>query len=95
MDRPRDALWRMAHRVESPDLSEFVFMVNTALDRGTPLQDALRDMAERLRTRRVQRLERAAEEAKVKISGPALLIMVACLAIITAPFLLAGAAPGP
>jgi hypothetical protein len=52
-------------------------------------------MAERLRTRRVLRLERAAEEAKVKISGPALLIMVACLAIITAPFLLAGANPNP
>jgi Flp pilus assembly protein TadB len=95
MEAPKDALWAMARRVESPDLSELVFMIKTALERGTPLQDALRDMAERLRTRRVLRLERAAEEAKVKISGPALLIMVACLAIITAPFLLAGANPNP
>lgn len=88
-----DALRDMSRRVDDPDLAEFVFVVNTAIERGTPLKDALRDMAERLRGRRVQWLERMAEEAKVKISGPALLVMIACLAVIVAPFLLASSNP--
>src|SRR5262245_35074103 len=84
------ALREMADRVGSVDLSEFVFMVVTALDRGTEVREALQSTAERLRVRRIQRLERAAEVAKVKIAGPALIVMIACLIIILAPFLLIG-----
>lgn len=91
---PANSLRRAADRVGAPDLSELVFMVSTALDRGTPVQDALRDTAERLRLRRIQRLEKLAQEAQVKITAPGLLIMLACLAVITAPFLLSGTTSG-
>lgn len=89
------ALQEMARRVEDPDLSEFVFTVVTATQRGVPVAFVMSETASRLRNRRVQWLEQAAEEAKVKITGPALLVMIACLAIIVAPFLLAGSNPGP
>jgi Flp pilus assembly protein TadB len=88
------ALQEMAQRVGDPDLSEFVFMVTTANQRGVPVAYVLSEMAARLRNRRVQWLEQAAEEAKVKITGPALLVMLACLLIIVAPFVLSGANPG-
>lgn len=93
-DTQSAALQAMGSRVGSADLSELVFMVNTADARGTEIKVALRDMAERLRIRRVQRLERKAQEAQVKISGPALVIMLACLAVIMAPLLLSSTVPG-
>jgi len=89
------ALQDMAIRIEDADLSEFVFTVVTATQRGVPVAFVMSETASRLRNRRVQWLEQAAEEAKVKITGPALLVMIACLAIIVAPFLLAGLNPGP
>lgn len=87
-ERQADALRTMARRLEDPDVGELVFTINTAVERGTELREAMRDMAEQMRIRRIQYLERAAEEAKVHITWPALLVMVACLLIVAAPLVL-------
>jgi len=87
-ERQADALRTMSRRLEDPDVGELVFTINTAVERGTELREAMRDMAEQMRIRRIQYLERAAEEAKVHITWPALLVMVACLMIVAAPLLL-------
>jgi Flp pilus assembly protein TadB len=87
-----EALVAMADRLDDEDVREVVFAINTAEDRGTPLEAALRNMAEQMRLRRVQRMEKAAEEAKVHITWPAMVVMVACLIIVVAPLVLAAIA---
>jgi len=84
-----DALNVMAQRLsDEPEGCETVLLINTAEERGTSLRQLLQDLAERMRNRRIQLLEQAAEEAKVHITWPALLIMVACLLIMAAPLVL-------
>jgi Flp pilus assembly protein TadB len=84
-----DALTAMADRLcDEPDVCELVLLINTAEERGTSLRHLLTDLSERMRNRRIQLLEQAAEEAKVHITWPALLIMVACLLIMAAPLVL-------
>lgn len=85
-----DALRELARRLDDGDINELVFSINTAEERGGKLRDTLRDMAEQIRSRRIHWLERAAEEAKVRITWPGMVIMVACLLIIAAPLLLQG-----
>lgn len=80
------ALRAMADRVTEPDLTELVNTVVSAADRGFELRDVLQRMAEVLRVRRVQYLERESERAKVMITWPGLVVMVACLLIVTAVF---------
>jgi Flp pilus assembly protein TadB len=83
-----EALQAMAQRLQDADVSELVFAINTAEQLGTPLKQTLQMMAEHIRSRRIQWLERAAEEAKVHITWPAVVVMVACLFIVAAPILL-------
>lgn len=85
-----EALREMARRLDDSDINELVFSINTAEERGGKLKDTLRDMAEQIRSRRVHWLERAAEEAKVQITFPGMVVMIACLFIVAAPFILAG-----
>lgn len=85
-----EALRGVARRMDDPDIFEIVFAINTAEERGTRLKETLSELAEQMRHRRIQWLERAAEEAKVHITWPGLLVMVACLLIVAAPLLLSG-----
>lgn len=85
-----EALSGLARRMDDPDIFEMVFAINTAEERGTRLKETLSDLAEQMRHRRIQWLERAAEEAKVHMTWPGLLVMVACLIIVAAPLLLSG-----
>jgi Flp pilus assembly protein TadB len=85
-----EALRGLGRRVDDADVFEMVFAINTAEERGTRLKETLSDLAGQMRHRRIQWLERAAEEAKVHITWPGLLIMVACLLIVAAPLLLSG-----
>lgn len=82
------ALKEFAKRIDDNDVDEVVFAVNTSEELGTPLDKTLRSMADRMRQRRVQELERRAETAKVHITWPAMLTMVACLLVVAAPILL-------
>src|SRR5262249_31100084 len=85
-----DALRGLSRRIDDADVYEMVFAINTAEERGTRLKETLSDLAEQMRHRRIQWLERAAEEAKVHITWPGLLVMVACLIIVAAPLILSG-----
>jgi Flp pilus assembly protein TadB len=84
---PTDALGEMTRRLAAPDAAEVNLAIVTAETRGLPLRDALQSVALRIRSRQVQWMERAAEEAKVHITWPAMTVMVACLTIVVAPFL--------
>ncbi|MBX7103820.1 MAG: type II secretion system F family protein [Gemmataceae bacterium] len=83
-----DMLREMDRRLADPDVRELVSTLTTAEERGIPLKEALRSQADRMRRREVQWLEKSAEEAKVHITWPALLVMVACLLIIAAPWVI-------
>lgn len=78
----------MDRRLADGDVKELVMTLNTAEERGVPLKDALRGQAERMQRRQIQWLEKSAEEAKVHITWPSLVVMVACLLIQAVPFLL-------
>lgn len=75
----------MSRRLGDADVAEVTLAMATSETRGLPLRESLRAVAARLRTRRVQWLEKASEEAKVHITWPAMVVMVACLLIVIAP----------
>lgn len=83
-----ELLREMDRRLADPDVRELVSTLTTAEERGIPLKEALRSQADRMRRREVQWLEKSAEEAKVHITWPALLVMVACLMIMAAPMVI-------
>jgi len=84
----RDSLIRFQRRVPDPDVAELVFMINKGEEFGTPLAQTFRIQAEQMRLKRSQWAEKAAGAAQVAIVLPGTIIMVACLLIIGAPFLL-------
>ncbi|MEN9556821.1 MAG: hypothetical protein RLZZ232_3107 [Planctomycetota bacterium] len=71
------------------DIQEFALALRTSIERGTPLQSTLRSLAGQFLQRRLQRLERAAEETRVHITWPGMLVVLSCLMIVAAPFILA------
>jgi Flp pilus assembly protein TadB len=84
----RDALQSWADRTREEEVSEVVLLIRTAQERGTPLQESLRHLAEQARLRRIQRLEKAAGAARVHITWPGFLMLVACLLVACAPMVL-------
>jgi len=89
MGRPRkDALLNLQQRMSDEDFTEFIFAVVKGEELGTPLSDILRNQADLIRSKHSQRLEKESAEAQVSIIFPGMLIMLACLLIIMAPFLL-------
>ncbi len=84
-----DALRSMAARVNESDLTEVATVLIAADEKGGKELPAMLDrMAAVLRVRRVQYMERASERAKVMITWPGMVIMVACLLIVAAVFVL-------
>ncbi|MCE9606395.1 MAG: type II secretion system F family protein [Planctomycetia bacterium] len=83
-----DSLVRFQKRVPDPDVAELVFMINKGEEFGTPLAQTFRLQAEQMRLKRSQWAERAAGAAQVAIVMPGIIIMIACLLIIGAPFIL-------
>ena len=89
----RDALRNFADRVDDDDARELVFAIVQGEELGTPLSAILRRQANQIRQKRSQWAEKAAEEAEVNIVFPAMVIMVACLIIVAAPFIINALAP--
>ena len=83
-----DMLKAMDRRLADPDVKDLVLTVTTAEERGISLKEALRGLAERMRQRKMQWMEKSAEQAKVRITGPAMVTMFGCLLIVVAPVLL-------
>jgi tight adherence protein C len=84
----RESLVRFQRRVPDPDVAELVFMINKGEEFGTPMAQTFRVQAEQIRLKRSQWAERAAAAAQVAIVIPGVIIMIACLIIIGAPFIL-------
>lgn len=57
---------------------------------GTPLADIFSNLADQMRLRKSQWAEAVAGKAQIKIHGPQLIIMVACMLTILAPFIFEG-----
>ena len=84
-----EALQTMADRLNEPDVTEVVTVLIAAdLKGGKDMPALLQRMAEVLRVRRVQYLERDSERAKVLITWPGMVVMIACLLIVAAVFVI-------
>lgn len=84
----RDALKSFADRMVDDDTRELMAAIIEGETLGTPLADTMSTQAEQLRLKRSQWAEKAAEESKVTLVFPAMLIMAACLVVVVAPFIL-------
>ncbi len=93
MGKPRKAaLVSFAERMNDEDISEVIFACNESEDLGVPIADTLKTQADRIRAKRTAWAEKAAQEAEVTLVFPSMLIMIACLICVGAPFILQGAA---
>jgi tight adherence protein C len=93
MGKPRrNALDNFAARINDEDISEVVFACNESEDLGVPIAQTLKTQADRIRAKRTSWAEKASQEAEVTLVFPSMLIMLACLLTVGAPFVLQGLA---
>ncbi len=89
LGRPRqDALRSFSDRVLDDDINQLTNAVIEGESLGTPVAEMMRTQADQIRQKRTQWAEKAAEESQVALVFPAMIIMVACLIIVVAPFIL-------
>lgn len=81
----RVAFENMNTRVNAEDVQHFIKALLQGHHMGTPLGEIVRDQSQAMRFKRSQLAERAAEELKVKISGPVILMMISILLLIMGP----------
>ncbi len=84
----RAALDAMALRLRDDDAAELISAITKGEELGTPLAAIMRNQSEQMQRKRSAWAEKASQEAQVTLVFPAMCIMVACLAIVTAPFIL-------
>lgn len=84
----RDALLALQQRLNDENVGELIFAIVKGEEMGTPLAQILRSQADQMRLKRSQTMEKEAAEAQVAIIFPGMLVMIACLLLIVAPFLL-------
>jgi len=80
-----EALDGLRRRTRAQQVHETVNALMQGLRMGTPLGGVLRDQADAMRFRRSQLAERAAEELKVRIQGPAMVLMISVFLLILGP----------
>jgi len=80
-----DAVLNFQQRIPSEDVKSSLDAVLQGHRMGTPINQLFRDQSDALRFRRTQLAERAAEELKVKLVTPSILMMVAILFLILGP----------
>jgi tight adherence protein C len=84
----REALVAVQARLSDRDISELIFAIVKGEEMGTPLAAILRSAADQMRLLKSQTAEKEAGQAQVTILFPGMLVMLACILIIVAPFLL-------
>jgi Flp pilus assembly protein TadB len=82
------ALANLEARLPSDDVVGVIRSVRQGLRMGTPLNVLLREQAEQLRFSRSQLAERSAEELKVRLQGPTMLLMIAVLLLVLGPVII-------
>jgi tight adherence protein C len=87
MGRNRSAaLESLRDRLEDDEVTSLVGAIIQGEEHGSPLVQVLRGQADFLRVKRTQRAETIAGEAGVQMLFPAMLIMMATVIVILAPF---------
>ncbi len=81
-----DSLADLDQRLQSPEMHEAVLAIQKSLELGTPLAGIFSNLAEQLRLRKSQWAETETSRAKVRIQGPTIVILIACMLTIAAPF---------
>jgi tight adherence protein C len=81
------ALLALESRIPSQDVTSVTRAIRQGLRMGTPLAQVFREQAETMRFRRSQHAERSAEELKVRLQGPAMMLVMAVLILILGPAL--------
>jgi tight adherence protein C len=84
----KSALENLSQRIRDDDAGDLIVGIIKGEMLGTPLSAILRTQAEQLRMKRSQWAEKASQEAQVSLVFPGMTIMLACLLIVTAPFIL-------
>lgn len=84
----RECLEQMRERLQDEDINEIVFSVKNAEELGVPLSKIFLTIAEQMRLKQSQLAEKLIGERKTMMVFPAWLIMVACLIVAVAPFIL-------
>lgn len=79
------ALIALESRIPSDDVIAVTRSIRQGLRMGTPMSQVFREQAETMRFRRSQTAERSAEELKVKLQGPAMMLVVAVLILVLGP----------
>jgi tight adherence protein C len=79
------ALTALESRVPSDDIVQVCRSIRQGLRMGTPLAQIFREQAESMRFKRSQAAERAAEELKVKLQGPAMMLVISVLILVLGP----------
>lgn len=81
----QDALENLHGRIPLEQVRNALMAVIQGQQMGTPLGKVMRDQSESMRFYRTQAAERAAEELKVKIMGPVILMMISIFILILGP----------
>ena len=84
----RVSLEEFQERVGDKDVDEMVFAIIKAEELGSPLSKIFLTLADHIRLKRSQWAEVAAGKAQTMITFPGLVIMLACLLIVAAPFVI-------
>ena len=83
-----ESLQAFSDRIADDDIAEMMTGVIEAEKLGTPMADIMQTQVEQMRQKRTQWAEKESEESKVRLVFPAMVIMIACLIIVAAPFIL-------
>jgi len=81
-----DALENLAGRTPIPCIRTFTDDLNQAEELGRPVADTLQRLSDRARERRIQEANEMAGRAKVMVLVPGMLVFVATLILLFAPF---------
>ena len=84
----RDALTALAERMRDDDFDEIALTINRGQESGSSYEELLTALAAQMRLRRQQQGEKLAGEASVRMLIPGVIVMIACMLIIVAPFAL-------
>ena len=80
-----EALSDMESRIETVGVKNALRSLIQGLKMGTPIIDSLEEQADAMRFMRSQVAERVAEEMKIKMQGPAMLLLVSVLILVLGP----------
>ncbi len=81
----QSALLAMERRIPSDDVIAVTRAIRQGLKMGTPLAQIFREQADSMRFKRSQNAERNAEELKVKLQGPAMMLVISVLFLVLGP----------